>query len=261
MKNLIALLILIIIISCKNETKRALNGPESNTKTYFTNGKLKSEGAFFSKNKPIGEWTHYDSTGVLVRKAEYLKINGEAIFNQDWYFNKNGDTLNNKGSHFEIYYLSDTIKINEPVKAMVELTAPLFRNKNSEILIVIPKDYSVNFNEDFSNLTEVDLDTTYNLNLEKEMREQNGITTNFGKSAIFGRYFLTTGRKKFRGIIVEYFTTQPVKFDSINTNYFKKNRIELYHTYSDSVRTDTMKINYHKTHKYFEKDIIVIDSM
>lgn len=261
MKNIIIFAFLTIMVSCRNEVAKTINKSELITKTYYTNGNLKSEGALLSKNQPIGEWAYYDSTGVLIRKAEYLKINGKSFINQDWYFKSNGDTISNKGSHYEIYYLADTIKINEPVKAKVDLTAPLFRNENSEILIILPKDYSINFNEDFSNLKEVDLDTTFNLNMEKEMREDLELSTNFGKSAVFGRYYNSTGHKKFRGIIVEYFQKETTTFDSIKANFFDKYGLKITHTHSDSVSTDSMKVNLVKIHKYFEKDIVVIDSI
>ncbi len=99
------------------------------------------------------------------------------------------------------------------------------------------------------------------IDMEKEMREDLGISTNFGKSAVFGRYYKTTGHKKFRGIIVGYFQKETTTFDSIKANYFDKNAIKLTHTYSDSASTDSMKLNFFKVHKYFEKDIVVIDSM
>ena len=205
-------------------------------KTYFTNGVLKSQGMTFGNNQPIGLWKYYDSTEVLTRTAEYIKINGQTYINQDWYFDKNGDTLKNKGSHFKIIYEKDTIKLNEPIKVKIDLVAPLFKNKNSNILVIVPKDYSTNFNEDFSNINAVSLDTTFNLNVEKEMKNALGLTTDFGKSAVFGRYFNSVGKKKFRGILVEYF-------------------------YQDSITSDSIKLNYFENKKYFEKDIMVLDSI
>ena len=236
MIRFLALLFLLSFVMCKIESKDVSNISECITESYYPNGKLKSTGVTFGENQPIGEWSYYDSTGLLKRKAEYLKIDGKAYLNQDWYFNKIGDTLRSKGSHFDIVFEKDTIFLNEPIKAKINLTAPLFKNKNSEILIVILKDYSINFNKDFSNAKEVELDTTFSLNLEKEIRAAIGITTDFGKYAIFGRYFKSIGNKKFRGIIVEYF-------------------------YQDSITSDSVRLNYFENKKYFEKDIYVVDSL
>ncbi|WMI64787.1 hypothetical protein RBH94_12030 [Aestuariibaculum sp. YM273] len=236
MIRFLALPFFLFFLCCKNETKISPNNFDHLKKYYFPNGFLKSEGMTFSNNQPIGTWKYYDSTGVLTRTAEYIKINNQAYINQDWYFNQNGDTLENKGSHFNIVYEKDTIKLNEPIKAKIDLVSPLFRNKNSNILVIIPKDYSANFNEDFSNINQVSLDTTFNLNLEKEMKKTLGLTTDFGKSVVFGRYFNSTGKKKFRGILVEYF-------------------------YKDSLTSDSIKINRFENKKYFEKDIFVLDSL
>ncbi|WP_157831476.1 hypothetical protein [Confluentibacter flavum] len=190
----------------------------------------------FENNQPIGIWNYYDSTGILNSTVEYIKINGKSYINQDWVFDKNGDTLKNKGSHFKIVFEKDTIRLNEPIRAKIDLTTPLFKNKNSNIFVVVPKDYSINFNEDFSNLKEVNLDTTFNLNLENEMKNSIGLTTDFGKTAIFGRYFNSIGKKKLRGILVEYF-------------------------YQDSITSDSIKLNYFENKRYFEKDILVIENM
>ncbi|SEP69223.1 hypothetical protein SAMN05421824_0074 [Hyunsoonleella jejuensis] len=235
MSRLKLLFIPLIFICCKQQTEKLKIESDQIKKNFYSNGILKSEGLTFGNNQPIGIWHYYDSTGILTRTAEYIKINGQAYINQDWYFDKNGDKRKNKGSHFILTFEKDTIKLNEPVKAKIDLVAPLFKNKNSNILVVVPKDYSINFNEDFSNLKEVNLDTTFNLNLEQDMKNTLGLTTDFGKSAAFGRYFNSVGKKKFRGIIVEYF-------------------------YKDSITTDSVKVNRFENKKYFEKDIFVLDT-
>ncbi len=103
-------------------------------------------------------------------------------------------------------------------------------------MVLLPNDYEENFNRDFSNFEEIQLDTTFNLNLEEEMRKALFINSDFGKTAIFGRYFSSAGKQKFRGVIVEYF-------------------------YQDSISSDSLKLNYFETKKYFEKEIYVLDSL
>jgi len=236
MNRFLVLPFFLFFLCCKNDIKNSTDNFDGLKKYYYPNGILKSQGMTFENNQPIGVWNYYDSTGILTRKAEYIKINGKSYINQDWFFNKIGDTLKNKGTHFKIVFEKDTIRLNEPIKAKIDLITPFFKNKYSNILVVIPKDFSINFNEDFSNLKEVNLDTTFNLNLEKEMKKSLGLTTDFGKSAIFGRYFNSVGKKKFRGILVEYFS-------------------------QDSITSDSIKLNYFENKKYFEKDILVLDNI
>ncbi|PKQ44780.1 hypothetical protein CSW08_11735 [Confluentibacter flavum] len=236
MRRFLALPFFLFFLCCKNEIKNSTDNFDGLKKYYFPNGILKSQGMTFENNQPIGIWNYYDSTGILNSTVEYIKINGKSYINQDWVFDKNGDTLKNKGSHFKIVFEKDTIRLNEPIRAKIDLTTPLFKNKNSNIFVVVPKDYSINFNEDFSNLKEVNLDTTFNLNLENEMKNSIGLTTDFGKTAIFGRYFNSIGKKKLRGILVEYF-------------------------YQDSITSDSIKLNYFENKRYFEKDILVIENM
>ena len=236
MTRLLAFVFLIVFPSCKTEKRKLGIRQMPANLQYYTNGNIKSIGTVSENGQPIGNWTYYDSTGVLTRKAEFVNICGETLINQDWYFDHKGDTLKNKGSHFSIYFSKDTIFLNEPIQAKVDLFEPLFKKKKSEIMVLLPNDYKKNFNQDFSNLKEIQLDTTYNLNLEEEMRKALFINSDFGKTAIFGRYFSSAGKQKFRGIIVEYF-------------------------YQDSIISDSIKLNYFETKKYFEKEIYVLDSL
>jgi hypothetical protein len=227
----IIILILGVTISCDRKNNEVV----SNRHFFYSNGILKSEGKNYSENEPIGIWNYYDSTGTLERIVDYRLINGKTYLNQDWYVSKLGDTIANRGSNFNIIFDKDTISIREPIKAYVNLETPLFKNDNSSIFIVIPKDYSININEDFSNLEMVNLDTIYNLSLENEMRKASALTGDLTKTAFFGRYFDSVGNQKFRGIIVEYF-------------------------YKDSIMGDSTKLNYFENKKYFEKDVFVIDT-
>ena len=262
MSRIIWILLLILFWSCRSDNKGLPKVDKKDT-TYYVNGGIKSIGESLNNGNPIGEWHYFDSTGILTKKVQYLKIQGKSFPNQEWDFDKNGDTIDNSGTYYDLKILKDTIQINEPVKAKLDLISDFFKNEKSEIFIVLPKDYSINFNSDFSNISEVELDTTYNLNKELEMRKDIGLSpnTDFGKSAVFGRYFTSTGPKKFRGIIVEHFRTDLTTFDSIAPNFYKKYGANLEHNYNDSINPDSMKINNIEILKYFELDIFVKDSI
>ncbi len=181
---------------------------------YYKNGNLRSKGAFLKDTIPIGYWEYYNTSGKLKEKKELLLIENKSFLNQNKFY-EDGKIVNEKSSYFEIELENDTINLNEPIKAKIDLISTYFKDNNSSIFVIVPKDYSENFNSMFSNVNRVDMDTTYNLNIEKEYREALGLTTDFRKTAIFGRYFKKPGKKRLRGILVEYF-----KPDSIGNNKF-----------------------------------------
>ncbi len=197
---------------------------------YYKNGTLKEKGKLNENNLPVHKWEYYNKEGILTQIKEIWDIKGKSHLNQDWVFNKSGDTIKNKGSYFSIKYENDTIDMDKPIQAVVNLKSPLFKNRKSEIMVIVPKDYSINFNDDFSNLENVQKDTIYNLNEETELKKELGLEGNYKLTSFFGRYFNKPGLKKFRGIIVEYY-------------------------YTDSITPDSL--NYFEHKKYFEKDIYV----
>lgn len=200
---------------------------------FYDNGNIKNKGALINDSIPIGLWKYYNKNGHLEEIREFLLIDNQYFLNQNWVLNSKRDTLKDSSNFFEIILEKDTIYLGEPIKAKVDLVAPYFRNKNSSIMVVLTRDSSIDFNSDFSNLAEVSMDTTFNLNLEKEMRRALGLETDFRRTSIFGKYFNQTGPQKFRGIIVEYYYTFNSIPDSIGNNYYEKKQ-------------------------YFEKDIYVM---
>lgn len=192
-------------------------------KFLFDNGKIKEEGKMFRGQFPIGKWKHYDNEGYLTQIKEIKNIQNQPFLNQNWVFNRKGDTLQEKSVYYNISYEKDTITLEEPIRSIVYLKGPLFKDENSSVMVIIPKDYSENFNEDFSNLEEVVKDTVHNLNIEKDIRSQLGlgIEENYQYTVFFGRFFNTPGLKKFRGIIVEYYYTENNIPDSLNNNYYE----------------------------------------
>ena len=209
------------------------NSQVNSRKYFYTNGQVKMEGPLDKSLEPKDIWKFYDQQGSLYEMQQYKLINGKRVLNQNWFVN-GLDTLKGKGSHYTLILEKDTINLEEPVKAKIDLIEPVFKDKNSSIKVILTKDYSIDFNEDFSNINEVVMDTTENLNLEEDYRKALGITSDFRKTAIFGRYFDKAGPIKLRGILVEY--------------------------YYDNLDDDVNKPNYFENKKYFEKEIFVKSS-
>ena len=189
---------------------------------YYNNGSIESIGSFQNDTIPVGNWKYFYDNGELQEVKEFLKINGKPFLNQNWFLNVNGDTIKSQSNYFNLLLEKDTILINEPVKAKIDLIGPYFKDKNSSIMVILPKEYSDNFNSDFSNLNGVQLDTTFNLNLDMDMRKALNIESDFRKTSVFGRYFETPGIYNFRGILVEYYYTKNGIPDSLNNNYYEK---------------------------------------
>lgn len=173
-------------------------------KHFYPNGKIKKEGNLLKAGFPIGNWRYYNTEGNLMEIKELKNIQEEPYLNRHWYFDGNGDTLKNKGFYYDLSLVADTISIDEPVVGIVDLTNPVHKDQRVTIKVIVPKDYSINFNNDFSNIQMVEKDTTYNLNIEKDYKDQAGLSGNYERSVIFGRYYDTPGIKSFRGIIIEY---------------------------------------------------------
>ncbi|MGS2738392.1 hypothetical protein [Sinomicrobium sp. M5D2P17] len=205
-------------------------------KNFHKNGKIKSEGKIIHEDFPIGEWKYYNEEGVLQEIKEIKNIGGKPHLNRNWVFDNKGDTIPNKSNYYTIQYDNDTISLGRPIQAVISLKEPLFKDKNSMVMVVVPKDYSKNFNKDFSNIEEVETDTTRNLNIETDIKKAFKMEGNYPWTVIFGRYYDTPGPKKFRGIIVEYYYTENHVPDSLNHNYYE-----------------------HRS--YFEKDVYIKDTI
>lgn len=189
---------------------------------FYENGTIEAKGIFIEDSIPLGEWRYYDKQGNLTEIKDFLIIENRPILNQNWVLDLRGDTIKDKSNYFELIMEKDTIFLSEPIKAKVDLIAPFFKDKNSSIMVVIAKDYSIDFNDDFSNKNEVKKDTTFNLNLEKDMRGALGLESDFRRTCIFGKYFNDIGSHKLRGIIVEYYYTENAIPDSLGNNYYEK---------------------------------------
>lgn len=223
MQKFIVGIIFLLIISCvKNETK---NNHEINTISHIKFDNLIGEGYFLKEDFPIGYWKYYDSENQLMEVKEFLNIDDTPYLNQNWTFDKNGDTIPELSYYYKIIFEKDTLSFDEPLKAIVNLKEEIFKDYSSSIMVVLPQKNSENFNIDFSNVEQVEKDTIFNLNIEKNYREQGSLEGDYRRSVFLGWYFDTIGLKKIRGIIVEY------NFDGKPLDTLKSKRNEHYYYY------------------------------
>ena len=242
-KLLILIILVFTLTSCINNKSKKLNRgyfeyyPNDSSKIYkksikkteydsvyfyYKNGNIFKKGKRKKNGKPFGIWNLYSENGNLREIREWFVIKNHSKINRVWYLNRNGDTISYKTqdsifnqkefindtlairstNYNKIYFKKDTLEFNEPMRASAYLGTPLLREKNSQLLVLIGKSKN-NFNSDFSNETEVKLDTFYNLEIDKVNQkwfkniEQKYFT-------VFGYYFKTPGNKTIRGYMLEY---------------------------------------------------------
>lgn len=231
MKKLIIGAFSLLLLACgKNESNNTQNQElEKTSRLNFDD--IVAEGTFLRKDFPIGLWRYYDSENKLLEVKEFIDIKDNSYLNRNWIFNTKGDTVPELGYHYEIIFEKDTISFHDPVKVLINLKEAFFKDCPSSIMVLIPHKDSKNFNADFSNISDVVKDTIFNLNTEKDYREQAELIGDYRRSVFFGRYFDTVGLKKIRGIIVEF--------------------------NSDKELPTAMDEDYQEHYYYFEKDIFV----
>ncbi|MGO3184188.1 MAG: hypothetical protein ACTIJ9_15285 [Aequorivita sp.] len=231
MKGLIIGIVSVLLFSCGEKESKNNQEQKSKTLSRIHFDDLVGEGTFLRNDFPIGLWRYYDSKNRLLEVKQFIDIKNSPYLNQNWTFDIKGDTIPELSYYYKILFEKDTISLNEPVKALVDLKGAFFNDQPSSIMVLIPQKNSENFNSDFSNISKVLKDTIYNLNTEKDYREQASLNGDYRRSVFFGRYFDTIGLKKIKGIIVEF--------------------------NSDGEFSDAMNADYKEHYYYFEKDIFV----
>lgn len=206
---------------------------------YFSTGKISSTGIQDISGKKYGKWDFYHVNGYRHNTREFYIIKSKEIVNQLWFYNKKGDTLFRAYTpnpnelmelaviaNFDYHSDDDTLSIAEPLRAIVEQRLPLFASNNSECYIVLAKEKN-NFNKDFSNETQVKLDTFYCVGKDKLNKERLLAAGYSARYAVaFGRWFDTPGKKILLGYLVEKYKRKPTPSDSIISEegriYFEK---------------------------------------
>jgi len=209
---------------------------------YYKNGNIFKKGKSRKNGKPFGIWNLYSENSELREIREWFVINGHSRINRVWFLNKKGDTISrrNEDSIFKqkefindtlgirytsynvISFKKDTVEFNEPMRAIAYLGSPLINEKNSQLMVLIGKSKN-NFNSDFSNETEVKLDTFYNLTIDK-VNQKWFKNVNQKYFTTFGYYFESPGEKTIKGYMLEYAVGDfENEMDSVTSKtYFEK---------------------------------------
>ena len=117
----------------------------------FKDNKVDSEG-YILKTLKVGKWKYFSTGKEISKILEYVNLCDKQYLNQGWYFDKVGDTINNKGNWLEIKY-KKKISINEEVQINFKYFSYLTKNPT---LVVC---FSTKIDEKFCNLDKVKLDT------------------------------------------------------------------------------------------------------
>ena len=192
---------------------------------FYKNGKIFKTGKQDLNGKYFGKWNYYTTDEFLSNTQEFLIINKKVKLNQQWYYNIKGDTMYYGNKKFNIYNQKefredpnelkrsifvrfgfipegDTLSISEPFKVLAEDGFPFWTNKDSESYVVLAKE-NYNFNSDFSNESQVKLDTFFCV--ERDKINKGSFPNSDQKHTVaFGRWFVTPGKKELRGYMVEY---------------------------------------------------------
>ncbi|MEQ6123696.1 hypothetical protein AAON49_05800 [Pseudotenacibaculum sp. MALMAid0570] len=223
MSRLIITIFIVLFFSCEGKN----NIEPVEFIEYYRDGVIKSKGLFYKDSLKKGRWTYYDSKGFVKSIEDYKIVKNNSILNQQWMFNQKGDTIYEKSKFYDLILNKDTLEVNELLKAVIYMPASLFKNRESEILVYLPIRDEENFNKDFSNEKNVRLDTFHNLS--KDVVENQKLLEGFNPKhvVIFGKYYLTPGKKVVRGIIVEYYfqndeSSEGGQMRKENKTYFEK---------------------------------------
>lgn len=189
---------------------------------YYDNSNIFKEGKLNKSGKRFGVWNLFDREGNKREIREWFYINGGTRINRAWFLDKKEDTLawryenvvfkqkefmfdtiGFRGSSYTYFVFNrDTISLKEPIRAYALCGSPILRNNDSQIMVLIGNSKSP-FNQDFSNESEVKLDTFYNLTIDKENQKWfEGVDRKYFTA--FGYYFKTPGEKTLRGYMLEY---------------------------------------------------------
>ena len=134
-------------------------------------------------------------------------------------------TENNKAlSSIKFQNLQSTVRTNEDVKVVAELVKPQFKDKDSEIVVIIEMGEENVLKPDLSN--EKDAKLAVFQNLSTDSINQNFINTkDLKKTAVFGRRFQDPGLQKIRGYVLEYYDFEISRGYDITNDSFNADKI------------------------------------
>ncbi len=186
---------------------------------FYSNGGIDAKG-YSKENMPIGKWKKYSVEGDL-NIIEFTSINGISYKNQIWSLDKAMDTIG--GSYFNLTY-RDTIELSEDLKLLVSVPISYYENRITKIMACIPTDNSPDFNNDYSNKSEINQACSYDIETS-EVNKKNVFVDNYNRAAVIQKKFKTSGRKLVRGIIYEYLVKEK---DSLGLDKALENAHKMY---------------------------------
>jgi antitoxin component YwqK of YwqJK toxin-antitoxin module len=167
---------------------------------YDLNGDIKTLGFENNKFRRAGKWTFYKKMYDSV--VEYVDFNSDAYVNQVWLISKSGDTIRTKGNSYKIL-CNDTVRVNEILRFRITLEEPFYSN-HSDIHALIPKkDRTVKDN--FENIYTTPLDTFPSLKNDGIPHPEIPKYVLTNHVVEFGMQYETLGKKRIRGVLVEYY--------------------------------------------------------
>lgn len=178
MKSTFLLILCIVILSCKLDNKKT-----SSTETTNRIGIRKFK---------VADENIKDSI------VEYININGKEYANQIWIVDKKNDTIG--GNYFDTFIM-DTTELGKVTKLQFTLTKPTIKWE-SDMFVVLPDEEKLK--EDFSNLSEIKLDTFHSFKNDGISNDKLlNLDLPLNHIAEFGIEYSTSGKKRIRGLIVE----------------------------------------------------------
>ncbi|MEM8765638.1 MAG: hypothetical protein AAGD88_17620 [Bacteroidota bacterium] len=194
---------------------------------YNSKGQLTKRGKTLKKKSTfkIGKWKYSDHDTKMDSIVEYINLNGKSYPNQIWVMTSEGDTIYGRGNYFDIYK-KDTVPVKEVARVQFILMEPSL-NINSEVLIVVPKE-DEKLNPDFSNIFEIERDTLFSMKNDGILRQNIPDETPVNHIVEFGIQFEKAGKRRIRGVLIEY-------FQSKNNDFKSDSLIERRLYFSDSI--------------------------
>ena len=95
---------------------------------YYENGTVKDSG-YYNNDNQYGTWYYFNEFGILDKICTYQYVfdKGNRL-NEIVYFNETGDTLLDKGHHFRLELLKDTINLNDTFKFDIIIERSIFND-------------------------------------------------------------------------------------------------------------------------------------
>ncbi|OUS13586.1 hypothetical protein A9Q93_09090, partial [Nonlabens dokdonensis] len=179
------------------------------------NGYVRKEGTLLNDSILIGRWKLYKDR-QLQEIIEFKNIRNKSYLNQNWIFDKKGDTIG--GNYFYKKY-EDTVVLGQKNRIHLYFNDYSISEKSNSYLLV-PK-YGYNLDPKFTNENRIPLDTIKNLSDKNmDVLELNGLENDI----ILDIYSKETGKKNFRAILINHIVqTKEVLKDRkfyIEFNYF-----------------------------------------